>query len=293
MLEYVSSIEVDAQERLGETALHDSCERKDTKAVEILVKAGARCDIRNEDGRIALEVAELKENTKILEILKKAKDFDSKGGICTGGICIRKTLIEAVVADPVDVLQIRIANASIEESHNSSAFTGIPLHQSCEHGRADFVKMLLDAGSNTEIKNSFNRTPICMAIHFGRLECLKVLIDHGANMEASPYHDFSLWEYAYSLKFIDAAMVLIKRGAIINKASRYLGSLLLQAVYDENAVVARHLVEAGASRHQKVRGVTAMQLAYDGKSLKVLEYFGGLADMLNRSAQLRGDFELY
>ncbi|TLD25533.1 hypothetical protein PspLS_05724 [Pyricularia sp. CBS 133598] len=273
MVKNVFSIDINAQGKQGETALHDSCERMDAWAVTVLVNAGARCDIRNNDGRTALDIAELRKSPKISEILKKASGFDG-----TGGMHIKKTLAEAVVADPVDVLQLRIANASIEDLHKSSAFVGTPLHEACRYGRADVVKMLLDAGCDTEIKNSFDRTPIYMAIHHDRLGCLKILINHGANMEASPYHDLSLWEYACSLGFGDVAMTMIEHGANINKASGYQHELLLQAVYVDHAVVARRLVEAGASIHQKVRGMTAIKVADDRKSLKVLEYFGGLGN---------------
>ncbi|KAI6354593.1 hypothetical protein MCOR25_008537 [Pyricularia grisea] len=269
----VPSIDINAQGQQGETALHDSCEGNDIRAVKILVSAGARCDIRNKDGRTALEIAELRKSTRISEVLKKAKGYDG-----TDGMHIKKTLAEAVVADPVDVLQFRIANANIDDLHKSSAFHGAPLHQACEYGRADVAKMLLDAGSDTEIKNSFDRTPIFMAITFGHLECVKLLLSYGADGDASPLTNFSLWEYAWSLGYREISMELIEYGARIDNTSVYMSVLLLQAVYDDNVVVARRLVEAGASIHQKLSGVTAMQLADIEKSREVLKYFSGLGD---------------
>ncbi|KAH0423433.1 hypothetical protein CcaCcLH18_12166 [Colletotrichum camelliae] len=270
-LKDVPDVEINAQGDSGETPLHDSCKILDPHGVGILVAAGARCDIKDNEDRTPVDIATLKRRPDILELLKKAEGYSN-----TVGVRIKKSLREAVVADPSEILQARIANVSLEEINTSSAFTGTPLHEACRYGRADVVKMLLEAGADIEMTTSFNRTPICMAIEFGHIDCLKILLDHGVDMEKSPYSDVTLWEHAWAYEHRDIALALIEHGAHVDRSSRYLHNALHQAAYEDNIAVVRRIVEAGASIHQKVDGYTAIDWAESQEATAVVEYFATL-----------------
>ncbi|EFQ31580.1 uncharacterized protein GLRG_06869 [Colletotrichum graminicola M1.001] len=270
-LKDVPDIEVNAQGDSGETPLHDSCKILDPHGVRLLVDAGARCDIKDNEGRTPVDIATIKKRPDIVEMLKKAEGYSN-----TVGAHIKKTLREAVVADPPEVLQVRIANASLEEINTSSAFTGTPLHEACRCGRADVVEMLLDAGADIALTNSFGRTPICITAEFGHLDCLRVLLDHGVNVQKSPFKDVTLWEYAWGSGHRDIALALIEHGAQLDKSSGYLQNALHQAAYDDNVAVVRRAVEAGASIHQKMSGYTAIDWAESQEATSVLEYFATL-----------------
>ncbi|KDN63599.1 hypothetical protein CSUB01_06378 [Colletotrichum sublineola] len=270
-LKDVPDIEMDAQGDSGETPLHDSCKNLDPLGVSLLVDAGARCDIKDNEGRTPVDIATIKKRPDILELLKKAEGYSN-----TVGVHIKKTLREAVIADPSEVLQVRIANVSLEEINTSSAFTGTPLHEACRFGRADVVGMLLHAGADIELANSFGRTPICTAIEFGHLDCLRVLLDYGADVQKSPFKDITLWEHAWAYGQRDIALALIGHGARLDKSSGYLQNALHQAAYEDNIAVVRRVVQAGASIHQKMSGYTAIDWAESQEATAVLEYFATL-----------------
>ncbi|KAK2037850.1 ankyrin [Colletotrichum somersetense] len=270
-LKDVPDIEIDAQGDSGETPLHDSCKSLDPHGASLLVDAGARCDIKDNEGRTPVDIATIKKRPDILELLKKAEGYSN-----TVGVHIKKTLREAVVADPPEILQVRIANVRLDELNTSSAFTGTPLHEACRCGRADVVEMLLRAGADIELTNSFGRTPICIVVEFGHLDCLRVLLDHGVDVQKSPFKDVTLWEHAWGYDHRDIALALIEHGARLDKSSGYLQNALHQAAYEDNIAVVRRVVEAGASIHQKMSGYTAIDWAESQEATAVLEYFATL-----------------
>ncbi|KAK2004200.1 ankyrin [Colletotrichum falcatum] len=270
-LKDVPDIEIDAQGDSGETPLHDSCKRLDPHGVSLLVDAGARCDIKDNEGRTPVDIATVMKQPDILELLKKADGYSN-----TVGVRIKKTLREAVVADPSEVLQVRIANVSLEEINTSSAFAGTPLHVACRYGRADVVEMLLHAGADTELTNSFGRTPIWIAVELGHLDCVRVLLDHGVDVQKSPYNDITLWEQAVADRHTDIALMLIEHGAQLDKSSAYLQKALRLAAYEDNIAVVRRVVEAGASIYQKLSGYTAVDWAEAKEATVVLDYFATL-----------------
>ncbi|KAM0278701.1 hypothetical protein ACHAQH_004994 [Verticillium albo-atrum] len=270
-LKHVPDIEISAQVNAGETPLHDSCGGGDPHGVRLLVDAGARCDLKNNDGRTPVDMATLTKRPDMLEILKNATGYEN-----TVGVRIKKTLLEAVVSDPVEVLQLRLETVTLDELNKPQAFDGTPLHEACLQGRADIVEMLLVAGANTEATNSFNRTPIFMAIEFGHTDCVRALLAHGADVDKSPFADSTLWEHAWTYEHRDVALVLIEHGARVDKGSRYLQGVLHQAAFDDDAVVVRRLVEIGASVHQKIDGYTAIHRAESQDAKGVLEFFASL-----------------
>jgi ankyrin repeat protein len=66
---------VDIQDNRGETALHLAVEKKSSGCVEMLVNAGANMDIKNRDGKTAIDLARLYsgKNREIVRMLMKAK----------------------------------------------------------------------------------------------------------------------------------------------------------------------------------------------------------------------------
>ncbi|KAM0330662.1 hypothetical protein ACHAQA_003613 [Verticillium albo-atrum] len=267
----VPDIEINARGDAGETPLHDSCWKMDPYGAGLLVDAGARCDIKNNDGRTPVDIATLEKRSDILEILKKAEGYSN-----TVGVRIKKTLREAVVSDPAEVLRLRLETATLHEINTPHAFDGAPLHEASRYGRADVCELLLQAGANTETMNSFDRTPIFMAIEFDQIACVKVLLAHGADVNKSPFKDSTLWEHAWQYNHWDIALLLLEHGAHVDKGSGYLQKVLHHAVFDDNIVVVKRLVEVGASIHQKIDGYTAINCAEGQDARAVLEYFATL-----------------
>ncbi|KAF6828204.1 hypothetical protein CPLU01_08683 [Colletotrichum plurivorum] len=271
LLAHVPDLDVNARGRSGETPLHDSAWKLDARGASLLVDAGARCDIQNSDGQTPVDIAVLRNRPDILEILKRAKGYIEDAPDAR----LRSSLSDAVIGDPSDVLQARIAKAILQEINASSAFAGTALHEACRHGRADVVGMLLRAGADMSVTNSFGRTPVDKAIKYGQLECVKVLFNHGAGPDRRPTSDGPMWEFACKRHHLDIARALVE-AANVDKSSDYLQKALDGAAMDDRVAVTRRLVEAGASMKREVEGYPARDRAESRKALEMLEYFSAL-----------------
>ncbi|MBI5133700.1 MAG: ankyrin repeat domain-containing protein [Thaumarchaeota archaeon] len=69
---------IDAQDKKGETALHNAIKYGNESVAIILLEAGARIDILNNDGFTALDIAKQKGRTRIIE---KMMEIQAAGGI--------------------------------------------------------------------------------------------------------------------------------------------------------------------------------------------------------------------
>lgn len=272
LLKQPDAVDVNCQGRDGETPLHDACKTRDTTGAQLLVKAGARCDLRDSEGRTPVDIARLNEATGTLQILETAEGYGELPATRT-----TKPLLDAVVFDTAEVLEERIKQASVKELNTASAFYGPPLSRASARGRAHVVRMLLEAGADTEITNDFDRTTLFFAIaQGGDPDCIDALMTAGADINRPPcLPDPDLpWELALRCNNLPITFMLIRRGAIIPRSSPQLQKALLSAAGDDELAVVRRLVEeAGASPHLKVWGLSAIQIAEENEATSVLHYF--------------------
>ena len=309
LLQDAHNIDLDAQGVDGETALHDACLSADATGASMLVAAGARCDIPNRCGRTAVDLASLHKLKDTIKVLETARGYQNAKGATTWRA---KTLAEAVVSDPYNVLVKRVQQlvAAGPEKHRNvnadksstgrdtpslfselnnapSAFSGTPLHIACENSRDDVARLLLDAGAAVDLTNHFSRTPLFLAIHVNSLPCVKVLLAYGADPEHTPFANLALWEYSFSLSLRaelqhEVAFCLLKHGAKVSSKSPYLQLALQQAISGNNVSVVKRLVEGGAAIGIKdEHGLTAISLAERCGAMEVLEYLVEIGDRAN------------
>ncbi|KAJ0337707.1 hypothetical protein COL154_006212 [Colletotrichum chrysophilum] len=268
---HVTDLDVNLRGRSGETPLHDSAWKLDARGASILVNAGARCDIKNSDGQTPVDIVMLRNRPDILDILRRAKGYIESARDAR----LQSSLSDAVIGDPSDVLRSRIAKAALQEIKASSAFAGTALYEACRHGRADVVEMLLHAGADMSVTNSFGRTPIDKAIKYGQLHCIKVLFKHDVDPERRLTSDGHMWEFACKRHHLDIALALVE-AANVDKSSDYLQKALDGEAMDDKVAITRRLVEAGASMHRKVEAYPARDRDESRKAMEILEYFSTL-----------------
>ena len=58
-----------------------------------------------------------------------------------------------------------------------------PLHWAAAGGHTDIVKLLLDAGADTDVEDEYGVTPLFLAASKGDTYMVKLLLDAGADME--------------------------------------------------------------------------------------------------------------
>jgi len=77
-----------------------------------------------------------------------------------------------------------IAGANVDW-RAAGQYGGTPLHAAAMKGRADVIKMLVDAGAPVDAKErKYGRTALMEAAWYGQPEALKALLDCGASIEA-------------------------------------------------------------------------------------------------------------
>lgn len=302
LLQDAKRLEVNCQGAAGETPLHDACMYADHTGVSILVAAGARCDIRNKEGRTPIDLAMARKRDDIVSVLRTAEGYAN-----INETRFTKSLAEAVARDPSEILFRRIKAATMVELNTTSAFEGTPLNIACRAGRTDVVEMLLEAGADPNLMNKFGRTPLHHAVEARSLSCVQALVSHGADVNQTAVVNFVPWDFVlqddneYENAATEAAgsgpeddltdhslwhrggdivMYLIEHSTSIRPELRFLQSTLRAAVKRNNVAVAQRLVETGASIHLKNHGETAIQLAERHKAVHVLTYFAKLDDAL-------------
>ena len=64
-------VDITIEDASGKTLLHWAVDNNHTEAVELLLKNGASKDIKDKEGRNAVQIAEKKQNKEIEELLKR------------------------------------------------------------------------------------------------------------------------------------------------------------------------------------------------------------------------------
>ena len=122
-----------------------------------------------------------------------------------------------------------------------------PLHWAAENGYEETVRMLLQKGANTEVKNKEDETPLCCAVNQTRVAATGILLEYGADIEAKCRWGTVL-HYAVDEESKDrdeVVLMLLKRGANGHARGLY-GTPLHHAVQRGNVGQARLLLEHGA-----------------------------------------------
>lgn len=273
LLETCKDLDVDSQGSQGETPLHDAAGHGYIATTKVLLKFGARSDIRNNAGFTPVRLAQEEGWTDVLEVLRKAREQESKSeqkpemGHVHKADTFEKpaeiSLATAVEFESSKALQAKITQATVEELNKSTkGFNMNALHCACEASRLEVVEMLLDAGAFVDPIDSFSRTPLILSCQKGDEEIVRVLVRHGANVN----HHFGTstpWEIAWARRETQTALFILSQPqTIVDPNSRLLQQALGWAAALGELDACKKLVEAGAPLHLKnADGLTPSQIA--------------------------------
>ena len=207
--------------------------------------------------------------------------------VVQGRTDVAKLLIEAgadVNAGSLHDLPYRTA-ATISPPGSVFGVTS-PLSAAAFQGHVDVAKLLIKAGADINVKDSFGGTAFMYAVDGGHADIVKLLIEAGADINAKlpfPYggRGYTALMRAAALGDTELVKVLIEAGADVNAEERiYSETALLVATkefYEEAATdvqLMKILIEAGADVNAKDRnGDTALVRAVaagDTELVKVL-----------------------
>ncbi len=132
-------------------------------------------------------------------------------------------------------------------------------------GDAAKVKLLLSKEANPNARSKLGRTPLMIAaINDGAIEAARLLIEKGADINARDKGGSSVLALAAGSNNIELARLLIARGAEVNAADEGGGTALLYATAsgDRSAAMVKLLLEHGAKVN--VRSVDVGEMVKNG-----------------------------
>jgi ankyrin repeat protein len=285
ILETCKDLDVDTQGDQGETALHDAARHGYIATVKVLLKFGARSDIKTKAGFTPVRLACEGGWTDILDALRKAREKELRSDKKLETESIRKadtfehvsetSLATAVQFDSVKALRTRVKQATLEELNKATwDFNLTPLHCACEVPRLEVVEMLLEAGVFVDPMDAFSRTPLILACQHGETDIVQTLVKHGADVNHSKFGTSKPWEIALHQRATRTALFLLAQPQTeVNANSRLLSRALGWAAALGELEACQKLVEAGAPLHLKnADGLTPSQIAKGWEQDEVEEY---------------------
>ncbi|XP_047481784.1 ankyrin-3-like isoform X2 [Penaeus chinensis] len=241
----------------GQTLLHVAADNGNLKATEWIVEhTNVDLEVKNNDGKTALEVAHIAKQKAIVNYLMKtpAQEAIQKGDL---------SKVRELVAGGFD------ANAVFQEKKNKECR---PLHLAAEGGHADIVKFLLRSGAQAEAENYEGMTPLHLASWGGHAEVIKVLLGGGAKGDARTKEGMTAVHLASMGGHVSSMEALTPTCDILSVTRERKSALHLAAEYGNlDAVEWLHLqgLDSSLKDHS---GQTPLQYAKDEGHKKVVEF---------------------
>ena len=216
------SIDIDAPQSDGATALHWAVYREDAQIAEHLLQAGATVDMTNEYGVTALSLAGANGDATLVELL------------LTAG------------ADP----------------NRARPTGETPLMRAASTGNTAAVEALIAHGAEVDgTEPMLAQTPLMWAIAAGHPAVAAVLIEHRADVRARSTGGFTPLLFAARMGDLDTARRLVATGADVQDAMENGTSALMVATLRGHVPLALFLLEQGADPNVSEPGYTALHWA--------------------------------
>ncbi len=173
----------------ADTLLHTAAEARNNKALELLLKAGAKTELQRKDGKTALHVAAGAGNVQAVQLLLEAgADPFAKAG--NGA----SALHEAVWYNQADAFRALLpVYKKVNFSPEGSAS---PVYMVIGRGNVNMLKELLSAGLRVN-DPCFARNPLLIAaVQAKQTEMVRVLLEAGADKNTKDEQGRTAKDYA-------------------------------------------------------------------------------------------------
>ncbi|KAI4454805.1 ankyrin repeat-containing [Holotrichia oblita] len=186
---------------------------------------------------------------------------------------VMKLLLEAGAVEQSDVegcdyeSQISLATTSSEPSpepifdlqdiHGQAA-----LHVAARLGQAQVVKVLLEAGANSDQADVDGWTPLRAAAWGGHTEVVELLVKHGCSLDSMDAENRTALRAASWSGHEEIVKILLQNGANVNLTDHEGRTALIAAAYMGHSEIVEHLLDFGADiNHADADGRTALSVA--------------------------------
>ncbi|XP_072381674.1 uncharacterized protein [Diabrotica undecimpunctata] len=186
---------------------------------------------------------------------------------------VLKLLLEAGAVEQSDAdgcdyeSQMSLASTSSEQSpeplfdihdmHGQAA-----LHVAARLGQAQVVKVLLEAGANSDQADVDGWTPLRAAAWGGHTEVVELLVKHGCVLDSVDAENRTALRAAAWSGHEEIVKILLQNGASVNLTDHEGRTALIAAAYMGHAEIVEHLLNFGADiNHADADGRTALSVA--------------------------------
>lgn len=240
--------DVNVKNEEGKTALEFAYENKQTELADILIKQGAHKspNILPKTPSI-LEAIDNSNSNLIKELLLKETKRDLVNQ--TGGTYLMRAVFQNQLISVQTLLE---ANESIDECDH---FGRTALMLAAEDHRIDILKILLQSGANVDTQDNVGWTALTVAADADDLTAVKLLIEAGASSNGAPVTKKTEIDQTTPLKAAaeggsyEIVTYLFKKGADINHIDTEGASILMKAIENSREQMAMLLIRLGADVH--------------------------------------------
>ena len=259
-----ASVDVNAAQADGATALHWAAYLDDLETARLLVDAGAAAGAANTHGVVPLTLACTNANAAIVDLLLAA-GADARAAVGTGETvlmsCARTGDAEAVAA-------LLAHGADVNTTESEEGQTALMWAAAQRHTAV--VRTLLDAGADVQRRSRVRRFVISRRLQ-SNLRYGERGRRYGTDAEETDLGGYTAVLFAARQGAVDAARLLLAAGANVNDTAPDGRSALLLAAHSGHRTLVEFLLAEGANPNASAAGYTALHAAVLQDDLDMLD----------------------
>lgn len=188
------SIEIEALNENGKTALHLAAEKGNLKILQKLIEKGADVKAKDREGKSCLHLA-----VDFPDVVQYFIQLDSTN-INAQDNDGDTPLHHAVTNQNIEIIELLFKNDADPDSKNLEGEA--PIHCFAREGTdVNVIKIFIDNDADINIKTTFDEcTPLQIAAHYNNEEVIKSLIENGADATIKDKHGKSASDRAKNVK---------------------------------------------------------------------------------------------
>ncbi|KAK1143521.1 hypothetical protein N8T08_006327 [Aspergillus melleus] len=263
LLEFDKSLDVNMQEKNGETTLHDValCAHMDT--ARFLLEHGADSTIRDHHDRTPMRIAQEMNEIAIMELLRTSQEKEShkqpgkfeplplqrnNTALSIDSLLSLWALVESNLKEEV---RARLSNNPSTEINLRDPDLGqTTLHHSTANNNIEVVEMLVSYSADLNIGNTWERKSLHLATLHNYAGSAEIILKAGAEIDAKDHWGHTPLMIS-SISRLSIATLLVSNGADISDSRLNLNKILGLAAENGNRVAVHRLVESGAELWRK------------------------------------------
>ena len=238
------------------------------ECIKVLLRFGARTDIKNIWGQSPLRVAKETGQLEAFKIILEARESEI-GPLKRADTALSASEMPLWVAAKqgrsslVDsAIQAAKTDPSVDLEAVDPTIDRTPLHYASNKGHTSIVKSLLDAGVDINRQGQYGRSPIQLAAMYGHVPTVRAILAYGADINVKDRWGKSALNSAETGGYYKIAVLLLQYGAIPDPDDSYLHVVLCAAAAYGYSEVVLKLIKAGAEPQRKDEyGMTPFQTA--------------------------------